>query len=309
MECKICNSHDVDVIYNGKIRDGAVDNFTKENVPIYRCQNCGVIWHDNVLSDIDNFYESEEYRDNVDGGSEASRFYELHDVVIGDNFRYTGTKMFRDKVVADIGCAAGAWLDFLKGVAKEVVGIEPSKTFRNIMESKRGGGGITTFPYADRAKTVYHDRVDVVTSFDVIEHVESPEKFLKDAYDLLVSGGIAVIGTPTDTPVTGALVGDDYNKVILYTAQHLWILSKKSLELMAERVGFSKCEIKYFQRFSITNLFAWLQYRRPLSIGVSHYPSQERAEYNFVSKTLEAVYKSELERQGLADYMVAYLYK
>ena len=184
MKCKICGSANVDIVYNGEIRDGKVGNFTKQAVPIYKCKDCDVTWHDNILKDIDSFYESAEYRNAVDDGSEAAHFYELHDGGVYDTLRYTGTKIFRDKVVADIGCAAGAFLDFVKGSAKTVIGIEPSAIFRKSMQEK----GFVTFPYAKDAKKVYADKVNVVTSFDVIEHVEEPEEFLRDAYDLLGEG-------------------------------------------------------------------------------------------------------------------------
>lgn len=186
MECKICGSHNVEVVYNGKIRDGKVGQFTKQNVPVYKCQDCDVMWHDNVISDLGDFYESAEYRNAVDDGSEEKHFYELHDGVAFDTFKYTGTKIFRNKIVADIGCAAGAFLDFVKGSAKKVIGIEPSEIFRNAMQKK----GFDVFPYAKDAKSVYGGKVDIVTSFDVIEHVEDPESFLKDAYDLLTAGGV-----------------------------------------------------------------------------------------------------------------------
>lgn len=78
---------------------------------------------------------------------------------------------------------------------------------------------------------------------------------------------------------------------------------------MAKRVGFSKCEVRYFQRFSITNLLAWLKYRKPMSIGTSHYSPKAQFDYDFITETLDAVYKSELEKNGWADFMVAYLEK
>lgn len=305
MKCKVCGSHEIEVIYNGKIRDGGVDSFTKDDVPVYECKNCNVIWHDNVISDLDNFYSSTEYRAALDGSAESCKFYENHDGAVLDTFKYTGTKIFRDKVVADVGCGAGAWLDFVRGAAKEVIGIDPAENFRNTMKNK----GFVVFPYAEDAKKTYRNAVDVVTSFDVIEHVEDPENFLRDIYDLIRGGGVGIVGTPTNTPVTSKLVGDDYNKVILYQTQHLWILSKKSFELISKRVGFSRCEIKYFQRFGITNLFAWLQYRKPLSVGTSLFTPKKDVDYSFVTETLDAVYRNELAKNGLADYMVAYLYK
>ena len=304
MQCKVCGSEHTRVIYNGEVRAGGVGVWT-EKTPVYQCDDCNVIWHENLYDDIKRFYEGTEYREQVNGSSDADCFYALHDGESADKFRYTGTKIFRGKVVADVGCGAGAWLDFVKGTAKESIGIEPSQVFRALIQRK----GITAFPYAEDAKAVYRGKVDVVTSFDVIEHVENPDAFLGDIYELLAPGGEAIVGTPTDTPVMRNLLGEIYEKMILFTAQHLWVFSPRNMEIMAERAGFSDIKFKCFQTYDLTNLLAWLQYKKPLSIGGNFGTPQKKVNYDFVTNTLNAVYKSELEKNFMGDYFVAYLKK
>lgn len=140
-------------------------------------------------------------------------------------------------------------------------------------------------------------------------HVSDSLSFLRDAYDLLKNGGQTIIGTPASTPVTRALLGEVYEKMVLYTAQHLWILSEKSLRLMSEQAGFTECTVRYFQKWDFTNLLAWLQYRKPLSIGSKYGIPQKHTQYDFVTRTLNEVYKTTLEDNALADYIVVYLKK
>lgn len=305
IQCKICGSEDIKIIYYGKVRKGGIGVWTEEDISVYQCNDCDVIWHENLYDDIKQFYEGTEYRDQVNGNSSESRFYKLHDGESADKFRYTGTKIFRGKVVADIGCGAGAWLDFVKGTAKEAIGIEPSKVFRDLIQQK----GIKAFPYAEDAKSEYKAKMDVVTSFDVIEHVENPSLFLEDIFELLAPGGEAIVGTPTDTPVMRKLLGEVYEKMILFTGQHLWVFSPLNMKLMAERIGFSEVKFKCFQTYDLTNLLAWLQYKKPLSIGGNFGTPQKKMNYDFVTDTLNAVYKSELEKNFMGDYFVAYLKK
>lgn len=185
MKCKICGSENIDIIYNDLIRDGGLGQYTKKPIKIFQCKNCDVIWHDNEIADVKEYYETEEYRNELEGSSEEEKFYELHDKETLDKLNYTGTTIFRNKVVADIGCGCGAFLDYISGVAREVVAVEPSLKYRNIMSRK----GFSTYSYADEAKKLYANKIDVITSFDVIEHVQSPESFIKDVYDLLTVGG------------------------------------------------------------------------------------------------------------------------
>lgn len=295
MRCKLCGSLNAKIIYKGLIRNGGLGRYTKEDVEIYQCMECNVIWHGSASKGLKQYYESKEYRCSLEGTSEEEDFYRLHDKESMDKFRYTGTTIFRNKAVADIGCGCGAFLDYIKGVAKEVIAIEPSMAYRQIMKRK----GFHTYAYAGEACEERAGAVDVITSFDVIEHVESPRQFMKEVYDLLAGGGISVIGTPTDAPVMRELLGETYEKKLLFSTQHLWIFSEKNLKMIAEDAGFRDPQVKYFQRYGLGNMLGWVREREP--------KSEIRAD--FISDTLNRVWISECESRGLADYIVIYLKK
>lgn len=295
MKCKICGSENIDIIYNDLIRDGGLGQYTKKPIKIFQCKNCDVIWHDNEIADVKEYYETEEYRNELEGSSEEEKFYELHDKETFDKLNYTGTTIFRNKIVADIGCGCGAFLDYISGVAREVVAVEPSLKYRNIMIKK----GFNAYAYAEEAKKNYKDKIDVITSFDVIEHVQSPESFIKDVYDLLTAGGKEIIGTPTDAPVMRSMLGKDYEKKLLFSTQHLWILSEKNLRIISEKCGFKNIDIKYYQRYGIDNMLGWLKEKEPKS----------EIKQKFITETLNNVWKAQLVDNGLADYIVLYLEK
>lgn len=295
MRCKLCGSNRLHITYKGKIRNGGLGKYTREDIEIYKCENCDVIWHDAVIDDLEQYYESSEYRDSLEGSSEADIFYKLHDKETLNKFLYTGTDIFRYKVVADIGCGCGAFLDFLKGVASEIVAVEPSETYRQVMDKK----GFHTYAYAEEAKLDWQNKIDVITSFDVIEHVEDPFKFLKESYQLLNAGGQAVIGTPTDAPVMRSLLGETYEKQLLFSTQHLWIFSEKTLKMMAESAGYQEISVKYFQRYGIQNLLGWLKEKRP----------NADLHETWVADALDRVWKAEAESQGMSDYIVLFLKK
>ena len=296
MKCSLCDSDNTKIIYRGVIRNGGLGQYTKESVPIFQCNDCGVIWHENQFSDMDSYYESEEYRKALEGGAEEERFYRLHDSETLDKLQYTGTDIYRGKTVADIGCGAGAFLDFLVGVADKIVAIEPSKTYREIMEKK----GFSVYTYASEALKECRGKIDIVTSFDVIEHVEDPGSFIRDIFELLsVGGGKAVIGTPTDAPVMRNLIGEIYEKKLLFSTQHLWIFSEQSLRMIAEQQGFTKISFKYCQRYGIGNMLGWIRDKKP---GTA-------VENEFITAALDGVWRGQLSDKGLADYIVMYLEK
>lgn len=113
MKCKLCNCEDVAVTYDGRIRNGKVGNYTNGKIKMFRCQKCRTIWHDSMDRDYKEYYQSEEYRNELEGTSDVDEFYRMHDGESLEKFRYTGTEIFRDKVVADVGCGAGgSWTIF-----------------------------------------------------------------------------------------------------------------------------------------------------------------------------------------------------
>jgi len=245
-----------------------------------------------VIKDIDKYYESEEYRTSMDEESKEDFFYCLHDKETLNKLQYTGTEVFRNKTAADIGCGAGAFLDFLKGVAENIVAIEPSEAFQKVLSKK----GFSTYDYAKNAMSSWGNKVDIVTSFDVIEHVEDPLEFMRDAYGLLSQEGTAVIGTPTDAPVMRRLLGECYEKKVLFSAQHLWIFSGESLRRLAEQAGFSRIEIRYFQRYGLENMLGWCLEKRP----------KADIQDVFFRQEIDAVWRSACSSHQAADYVVLY---
>lgn len=287
--CKICGKQEIKVEYVGYIRDGALGRKTANKVKIFKCLNCGVIWHENEKC-ISDYYESESYRKELENTSEIEDFYRLHDAECMDKFIYTKTDRFRNKIVADIGCGGGSFLDFLSGVTKEVVAIEPSEKYRKQMRLK----GYKTYPYLENAVEEYKGKCDFVMSYDVIEHVEDPVAFVKYIYELLNEGGQAIIGTPTDAPVMRELLGEVYEENLLFSTQHLWIFDECSLNYISDLVGIKNKQMVYKQRYGLGNFISWINEKKP----------KGHIQYNFVTETMDAVWKSQLEAQKKSDYIL-----
>ena len=115
----------------------------------------------------------------------------------------------RGKRVVDLGCGEGYGADLLAGVAREVVGVDlaPEAIYHARRKYRRPN---LHFRYADIYETGLEDAsFQVAVSFQVIEHLHQPERFMEEALRLLEPGGLCVITTPnrlvlspgSDTPV------------------------------------------------------------------------------------------------------------
>ena len=88
----------------------------------------------------------------------------------------------------------------------------------------------------------HRDNYDIITSFNVIEHVEDPQTFLCSMLQRLNPGGIMVITTPNPTCIHTRVKGvENWNMVC--PPHHVNLFSSKALNILLENNGL--IAIKY----------------------------------------------------------------
>jgi 2-polyprenyl-3-methyl-5-hydroxy-6-metoxy-1,4-benzoquinol methylase len=293
MNCQICDCNKVATTYKGKIRNGAPGQMIDEDVSVYRCERCGCMWHV-PIAQSSVLYQSNEYRESMGEEVSLEEFHAKHDIEILDKLNYTGTGAYRGKVYMDVGCGGGGLTDYISGVASKAVLVEPNKSFSLLLQEK----GYEVYSYPEDALSIYRNSIEVLTAYDVIEHVKDPQGFMQTIFELLAPNGKAFIGTPTEYPVLRELLGVEFDAFV-FSVQHPWVFSRASLEIMAQKCGFSEYSVTFHQRFGIGNLIAWLQTKNPCG----------EKQYDFISHSLNALYKSEMAKEETAEYLVLRLQK
>jgi SAM-dependent methyltransferase len=98
--------------------------------------------------------------------------------------------------VLDAGCGEGYGAALLAGVAARVVGVDRSP--RALVHARaRWGRDRLVFVCADLERLgALGCRFEVVCNFQVIEHLEAPERLLRELSDHLVPGGQLILTTP-----------------------------------------------------------------------------------------------------------------
>jgi ubiquinone/menaquinone biosynthesis C-methylase UbiE len=106
------------------------------------------------------------------------------------------TKYSGERKVLDAACGAGYGTYMLSKNASEVAGMDRSAEAINYAsENYRAGnvkfvtGDVTSMPFDS-------DSFDLITAFEIFEHVENPQKMLKEMSRVLREDGIILISTP-----------------------------------------------------------------------------------------------------------------
>src|SRR5262249_62399251 len=112
-------------------------------------------------------------------------------------YRYRFASNFvRNKRVLDIACGEGyGTAALLEAGARSVVGVDICAAACEHARRKYGvdarPGSVDEIPLPDRS-------IDVIVSFETIEHVREPETFLNECLRILAPGGTVIRSTPNE---------------------------------------------------------------------------------------------------------------
>lgn len=170
------------------------------------------------------------------------------------------------KKALDIGCGGGLFLSKLKAEGAVVTGVELSDT-RAFYAKEKHGFEVIKRIIEDQYWESFHGSFDVVTLWDVIEHVNYPFATVQAAAKMLKPGGILLIDTPCRDAfyhrfgeLTYKLSGGKFPTFLntMYSAKpfgHKQILSFAEMKGLLEAAGLQVEELNRFHELSFPYSF------------------------------------------------------
>lgn len=145
----------------------------------------------------------------------------------------------RGKRALDIGCAYGYTIELLREMGCECIGIDLSSSAIRVanelklrMDLEVVMGDAERLPFRG-------NRFDIVTSFELIEHLSFPEHFVGEVWRILKKGGIFIL----TTPIRGSL-RQFYD--ILGERTHISLFKPEELISMLRDFSFRICDLARF---------------------------------------------------------------
>jgi 2-polyprenyl-3-methyl-5-hydroxy-6-metoxy-1,4-benzoquinol methylase len=136
--------------------------------------------------------------------------------------------------VLDIGCATGFFLEAAQSSGFEPYGIELSEYSSSIAKKKFGNDSVFNGKLEDCR---FADGMfNVISMFDLIEHVRVPRETLAHAGKLLDKNGIIIITTPDCKSTSNKRMGKKWTH---YKKEHFYYFDLESLKYIARQCNMN----------------------------------------------------------------------
>ena len=212
--CPLCESGDLK------------DRLVLDGIRTASCASCGFMFARDTLalSDIDQFYIDDYHnRRRMDGQRVNAR-------VNVELLRHFCPDL-SGKSLLDVGSGCGFFLDLLRNSgARRIAGIEPSQGQRAYST-----GELQLETHGQIEELSSKDQFDVITIFEVIEHITTPYEFILKACEYLKVGGSLIVGTDNFACDVVNVLGERFPKWIPH--EHVSYFTGVSLKQMLQKSG------------------------------------------------------------------------
>ncbi len=205
-----------------------------EKYNLLQCSSCRCVWLTSPPQPEQmGFHYSENYHQAIVVGAShtGAKRWQHHREMIA---RYK-----QGGAVLDIGCSAGSFLASMNNGNWKLYGIEMNSLTAEAAKLNSGAevfvGDVMDAPFPQNS-------FDVVTCFDVLEHVYEPREFLKRVLHWLRPGGILFAKLPNIDSWEAKLFRTYWYGLEL--PRHLFHFSPRSLRPLVADVGFSEVLIR-----------------------------------------------------------------
>ena len=230
--CPACGSEDAALYLDGDDNEIQLDSVGSSRTllshgRILRCGSCGLAYrsfrpNNEQLGSLYRAADDSRYEAEMPNRWRTAR---RHKQIIE---RYVAHK----ESLLDIGCASGAFLSVMRDAGWSGDGIEPSES-QFLRASKLLGGSANLQQCMLQDATLSRD-YDLVTLWDVLEHVTEPGPFLQLATSHLKDGGYVTLNVPRVDSLVARLLGSRWP---LLLAEHLNYFTIPSLRVCGESAG------------------------------------------------------------------------
>ncbi|URM37857.1 class I SAM-dependent methyltransferase [Flavobacterium anhuiense] len=181
------------------------------------------------LQNLGKYYESEDYISHTDNKRSLfeKAYHFVKNIALKNKLNLINSQQPQKGKLLDIGAGTGDFLLTAKNDGWETIGVEPSDRAKKIAKEK----GIS---FVEEISALESNSLDVITMWHVLEHVPNLEHQIQELKRLLKPTGTLIVAVPNYKSFDA---GHYETFWAAYDVPiHFWHFSKKSIQLLFERV-------------------------------------------------------------------------
>ena len=260
VSCTLCGTEEATELYpSTDINDGTLarDYYSSSrrrvtHGRIVRCRSCGLVRTNprDAVRTLSEVYD--ELRDPLYELEKSNRT-----ITARRHFAFVERYAPGTGRLLDVGCSTGIFMAIARERAWEVEGIEASSW---AVARARESFDLNAIQQAMVENAVVQPgSFDVVTLWDVLEHVADPTAVLNRIRGWLKPGGHLFLNVPNVESIMAKCLGERWP---LLLREHLWYWSPKTSTRLLEKTGFMLLGIRpNHVTFSLSNVFTRLSQR------------------------------------------------
>ena len=239
--CKLCGADNTKLLFIAKERDWGTEEFFN----IVRCNKCNLVYINPRPSkeELSKYYPEQYYAfEDEDPGAYVRRKKAGEDIL-----RFVGyptqTKTGGVRIL-DVGSGKGLFLSVMKELGFENFGVELSPIAVDFASKNYG---VNVFNGELEQANFSDEYFDLVTMWQVLEHLLNPFESLQEIFRILKKNGLLIIAVPNFSSFQAQIFRDKWYP--LDVPRHLYQFEPGTLKKMLSIAGFKIIKIEHFNHF------------------------------------------------------------
>lgn len=230
VSCSACNSDDYKPF------------FEKKGFTFVNCRKCDMCYVNprptfEMLTEFYTTSKSISHWEKIFSASENTRREKIFKPRVAKVLEICKKNGIQNSVIVDVGAGFGTFCEEIKkqNFFEKIIAVEPSHDLAEVCRQK---GLDVVEKLIEDAEL---DKVDVITSFELIEHLFEPSGYLLSCRKTLSENGLLILTTPNAKGfdlITLGKIADNFGG-----PNHINYFHPHSIELLLKRCGFELIEI------------------------------------------------------------------